>query len=61
MNRNYKLDHENEMLVKRQQHLKEINEASTRELANVEEKCRQALIKTNASSKAIKDLTEEVS
>lgn len=56
---NYKLDHENEMLVKRQKHLKEVNEASTRELASVEEKCRQALLKSSSSSKAIKDLTEE--
>lgn len=58
---NYKLDHENEMLIKRQQHLKDMNEASTRELANVEEKCRQALSKSSSSTKTIKDLTDDVS
>lgn len=56
---NYKLDHENEMLLKRQQSLKDINEGTLRELANVEEKFRQATSKSSTLSKTVKELTDE--
>ena len=48
------------MLLKRQKNLKDAKESSSRELANVEEKCRQAQTKTNSLTKTVKDLTEDV-
>ena len=56
---NLKLDHENEMMLKRQQVLKDSCETSNRELANYEEKCRQAQSKASALNKTVKDLTDE--
>ena len=48
------------MLLKRQQSLKDINEGTLRELANVEEKFRQATSKSSTLSKTVKELTDEV-
>ncbi len=56
---NLKLDHENEMLLKRQQTLKDSCETSNRELANCEEKFRQAQSKAGTLNKTVKDLTDE--
>ncbi len=56
---NLKLDHENEMLLKRQQALKDSCETSNRELANCEEKFRQAQSKAGTLNKTVKDLTDE--
>ncbi len=56
---NLKLDHENEMLLKRQQTLKDSCETANRELANCEEKFRQAQSKAGTLNKTVKDLTDE--
>ncbi len=56
---NLKLDHENEMLLKRQQALKDSSELANRELASYEEKCRQAQTKASNLNKTVKDLTDE--
>ncbi len=56
----YKLDRENELFLKRQQSLKDSNEASNREKAEFEEKLRQSQSKNTLLTKNIKDLNEEV-
>lgn len=55
----YRLDKENELLLKRQQTLKDTNESSNRELSNLEEKYRQLQAKCNTLTKTIKEQSDE--
>jgi hypothetical protein len=58
--RYYKLDQENELYLKRYQHLKETCDISARDLGISKEKCRQLQLKVDESTKNIKNLNEQV-
>ena len=56
----HRLDKDNELHLKREIQLKEMNETQKKEIKNYEEKCRQFQMKLNNLNKLIKDDQDEV-